>query len=423
MIRFQILFTVACLMILAGCSGNGSGKAADEAAPVTPVEVATAKAGSIHEVATSEAVLYPLRQANIVPKISAPVQRFLVQRGDHVREGQLLAVLEDRDLQAAARESKDLYAQAQATFTTTEQATVPEDVTKSQADVEASRQALEAAKRVYESRQNLYRQGALARKLVDDAAVALAQAQSQFDTAEAHLRGLEKYGKVEQVRGAQAQMNAAKAHYESAEAQVSYAEVRSPLTGVVADRPVNLGDMASAGSALFTIVDISHVVARANIPVHQAALIRTGQPATVSGPGGELQGKVSVVSPAVDPNTTTLQVWVEAPNPGERFKPGTTVEISIDVGEIKNATLIPVSALLSSDEGGDKVMIAGSDGLAHESKVETGVRDGDQVQVLSGVKAGDQVITQGGLGLDDKSKIQVSKPGQSEAGKDQDNKK
>ena len=97
-----------------------------------------------------------------------------------------------------------------------------------------------------------------------------------------------------------------------------------------------------------------------------------------------------MVSPAVDPNTTTLQVWVEAANPGERFKPGTTVEISVNLGEIKNAVIVPVSALLASDEGGEKVMIAGADGLAHESKVKIGVRDGDNVQILNGVKPGDR---------------------------------
>jgi multidrug efflux pump subunit AcrA (membrane-fusion protein) len=418
MVRLQLSFTVLGFMLLTGCSGKSSADKAGEAQPVTPVEVAVARSGSMHEVATSEAVLYPLRQANIVPKISAPVQKFYVQRGDHVVESQLLAMLESGDLTAAAQESKDLYSQAQASFTTVSQATVPEDIAKSQADLEASRQALEAAKRVYESRQNLYRQGALARKLVDDAAVALAQVQSQFDTAQAHLRGLESYGKVEQVKGARAQMEAAKAHYESAQAQASYAEVRSPLTGVVADRPVNLGDIASTGSALFTIVDISHVVARANMPIHEAMSIRVGQDATISGPQGELKGKVNVVSPAVDPNTTTLQVWVEAPNPGERFKPGSTVQITIDLGEIKNAVIVPVSALLSSDQGGDKVMIAGADGLAHDSKVQTGVREGDEVQILSGVNPGDQVITQGGLGLDDRAKIQATKPGQGEGGKD-----
>ncbi len=409
MTKPEAYITLACLLALTGCSGKPKSDAGGEAQTVTPVEVATAKRGAIQHIIMAEGVLYPLRQANIVPKISAPVQKFYAQRGDHVREGQLLAVLEAGDLRASAQESKDLYEQAQAGFTSTAQATVPEDMTKSKADVEAARQALEAAGKVYESREKLYKEGALARKLVDDAGVSLAQAQSQFDIAQSHLKALESYGRAATVRGAQAQMNAARAHYQSSEAQLSYAEVRSPLTGVVADRPVNLGDMASTGSALFTIVDISHVVARANIPVQEAAAIHAGAAATISRPAGELNGNVSVVSPAVDPNTTTLQVWVDAPNPGEHFKPGATVRISVDLGEVEDAVIIPVAALLSSEEGGERVMIAGSDGLAHASKVETGLRDGDQVQILSGVKPGDQVITQGALGLDDKARIQISK--------------
>jgi RND family efflux transporter MFP subunit len=221
-------------------------------------------------------------------------------------------------------------------------------------------------------------------------------------------------GRTQQLKGAQAQMDAAKAHYASAAAQVGYSEVRSPITGVISDRPLYVGEMASAGSALFTIVDISQVVARANVPVHDTASITVGRPTTITGPGAELTGKVTVVSPAVDPNTTTVEVWVQAANPGEKLKPGVTVQMSVNVGEIQNAVIVPVAALLSSDEGGDKVMIAGSDGLAHESKVTTGVRQGDDVQILSGVKPGEQVIVQGGLGLDDKSKIKIEKPGEEE---------
>ncbi|MBV8812816.1 MAG: efflux RND transporter periplasmic adaptor subunit [Acidobacteriaceae bacterium] len=293
---------------------------------------------------------------------------------------------------------------------------MPEDLTKAQSDVASSRQALDAAQKVYDSRQQLYREGALARKLVDDARVSLAQAQAQFDTAQQHLTSLQTIGRAQQLKGAQAQMDAAKAHYASAAAQVGYSEVRSPITGVIADRPLYVGEMASAGSALFSIVDISQVVARANVPVHEASSITVGRPANIIGPGAQLSGKVTVVSPAVDPNTTTVEVWVQAPNPGEKLKPGVTVQISINVGEIQNAVIVPTAALLSSDEGGEKVMIAGSDGLAHESKVTTGVREGDNVQILNGVKRGEQVIVQGGLGLDDKSKIQITKPGADEAG-------
>jgi len=400
-----VLLVLAILSLLAGCSK--SKEEGEGTASVTPVEVAIAKRTVINSVIAAEAVLYPLRQANVTPKISAPVARFLVQRGDHVREGQLVAILEDRDLAAAAQESKQLYEQAQAVYHNTAAATMPDDLTKAKTDVASARQAMEAAQRAYSNRQALFQEGALARKLVDDANVALVQAQSQFETAQQHLSSLERVGRVEQLKGAQAQVAAAKAHYESAQAQVSYAEVRSPLSGVVSDRPLNIGEMASSGSAIVSVVDVSRVVARASVPVQQAASIRVGKAATISNGSVELAGKVTVVSPAVDPNTTTVQVWVEAPNTGERLKLGSTVRISIDAEQISEAIVVPAAALLPSDEGGEKVMVAGTDGLAHERSVKVGIRSGDDVQILSGVSAGDQVITQGGLGLDDKAKIRV----------------
>ena len=111
-----------------------------------------------------------------------------------------------------------------------------------------------------------------------------------------------------------------------------------------------MGEMASAGSALFSIVDLSRVVARANVPVQEAAQITLNRPATISAGGVELKGKVTVVSPAVDPSTTTIQIWVEAANPGERLKLGSTVRIAIDAGEIPNAIVVPAAALLPSDD-------------------------------------------------------------------------
>ncbi len=367
--------------------------------------------GTLHRLINAEAVLSPVNQATIVPKISAPVKRFLAQRGDHVRQGQLLAVLENGDLVAATQESKEQYAQAQASFENTKAAVMPDDLTKAKSDVASAQSALEAAKRLYQNREQLFKEGALAQKLVDDARVALVQAQSQYDTANQHLNTLQNIGATTQLQSAQAQVQAAKAHYESISAQSSYAEVRSPIAGVVADRGVNLGDMANGGSALFSIVDISRVIAKANIPAQDAASLRVGKPATIKSEAGEFQGKVTVVSPAVDANTTTVQVWVEAANPQEKLKLGTTVQISIDAGAVPDAVIVPVSALLASDDGGEKVMVAAADSTAQERKVEVGVRDGENVQILSGVKAGEQVITSGALGLDDKAKIEVTKPG------------
>jgi membrane fusion protein (multidrug efflux system) len=98
---------------------------------------------------------------------------------------------------------------------------------------------------------------------------------------------------------------------------------------------------------------------------------------------------------------------VQAANAGERMKPGGTVRVSIRADLIQETLLIPTSALLNSDEGGEKVMVFGKDSLAHERKVTVGIREGNRVQILGGVTAGEQVITSGGLGLEDKAKVAI----------------
>ena len=399
-------------VLVAGCGKAkdkeaGGGEAAE--AP-TPVTVEPALRGAIDRIVTADAVLFPVNQANVVPKISAPVRRVLVNRGDHVRAGQLLAELETGDLAAAAEESKHQYEQAQAAYQTMTGATVPEDRVKAQSDVQSAQQSLDAAKKLYDNRVALQREGALAQKLVDDARVLLAQAQSQSDNAQRHLESLNQVGQREAIRGAEAQMNAAKSHFDSAAVQVSYGQVRSPIAGVISDRSVYPGELAAGGSPIVSIVDVSQVVARANVPAKEASAIQVGRPARVTGPDGDLAGKVTVVSPAVDPNTTTVEVWVQVPNPGERLKPGGTVRVSIIAETIQNTIVVPSAAILNSDEGGQQVMVVTSDSVAHERKVAVGVRQGNRVQIASGLQEGDQVVTSGGLGLEDKAKVAIQKP-------------
>src|SRR2546422_4699023 len=114
----------AALFAISGCSR----KEEKEAEPVVPVQVTAVRQDSIRRIITADAVLYPQDQAGVMPKITAPVRKFLVNRGDHIRQGQLLAVLENRDLAAAAVESKGQYQQAESNYRTTASASVPEQV-------------------------------------------------------------------------------------------------------------------------------------------------------------------------------------------------------------------------------------------------------------------------------------------------------
>ena len=399
---------IALALLLSGCGKEKEEK--KEAEAPTTVMVETAVPGAIDRVVLADAVLYPINQANVTSKITSPVRRVLVNRGDHVRAGQLLVELESADLSAAASETRSQYEQAQAAYQTLTGATVFEDKTKAQADVQAGEQTYEAAKKLYESRVALQKEGALAQKLVEESKVAMVQAQSQLETARRHLEALNQVSQREAIRGAEAQVNAAKAHSEGASIQVSYAQVRSPISGVVADRAVYPGEMPASGSPLVSIVDISKIVARANVPVKEAASVKVGRPARIAGPDGDIPGTVKVVSPAVDPSTTTVEIWVQADNPGEKLKPGGTVRVTIIAETIQNTIIVPAAALLNSDDGTPKTMVITSDNVAHERRVSVGVRQGDRVQIVSGLQAGEKVVTSGGLGLEDKAKVKIEQP-------------
>ena len=398
-------FAAAACLTMAGCSE----KKEKEVEPVVPVQLTPVTRGSIQRVVIADAVLFPKTQSSIMPKISAPVRAFHVNRGDHVRQGQLVAELENKDLAAATTDTKGAMEQAQAQYTNVAAATVPDEVTKSQQDVKAAQEAMDAARKVYESRQELLRQGAIARKLVDDANVAYVQAQSQFNTAQEHLKSVQNVSRHEEVKSAAGQLESAKGKYQGAEAQLSYSQIRSPISGIIADRPLFPGEMAGAGSPLLIVMDISRVIARANVPVAEAAFLKVGNAATISQSDAniEVSGKITVVSPAVDPSTTTVQVWVEASNPGERLRAGVTVKMTAVAQTINDAIVIPQAGILPSQEGDTVVMVVGSDMVAHERKVKVGVRQDDKVQIVSGLEPGEQIVTGGGVGLQDGAKVRT----------------
>jgi multidrug efflux pump subunit AcrA (membrane-fusion protein) len=383
-----------------------SGEAKDTEQPV-PVEIVSVEKGTVQQKITADAVLFPIAQSALVPKISAPVKKFLVNRGSHVRSGQLLAVLENRDLAAAAQENRGAYDQAEATYATTTAADLPQELQKAQLDAQAAKQQFDAQQKIYDSRKDLFGQGALPRKELDQAGVDLTNARNQYEIAQRHLESLNAIGKQQTLKSAKGQLESAQGKYQGATAQLSYSEIRSPINGVITDRPLYPGEMASAGTPLLTVMDISQVTARAHIAQQSAVLLKAGDQATLIAPDTDkpTAGKVSLVSPALDPNSTTVEVWVQAKNPGGHLKPGTSVQISMVARSVRDAITIPAAALLTAQDGTTSVMVAGSDSRAHQEDVKVGIRDQDRIQIVEGLQAGDRIVASGAYGLPDNSKI------------------
>ncbi len=399
--RLSLVFLLA---FVSGCSK----KEAPEPTAVA-VQAATAQVQSLTEHIVTDAVLAPIAEAAISPKITAPVKKFYVQRGAHVKAGELLATLENRDLAAAVTDNQGSFDAANATYQTAVKAQVPEDYQKAQLDLAQAKANLDLNQSIVTSRKQLFAQGAISGRDLDTSQAALVQAQAAYDTAKQHFDSMQQVSRAAALQAAKGQLESARGKYQGAEAALSYSEIRSPIAGVVTDRPLYAGETAASGAPLITVMDTSALLAKIHLSQPQAQLLKTGDPASVAVPGlpDPVPGKITLVSPALDPGSTTVEVWVRLENPKGTLRPGTAVHVSIAGRTAPKALVVPSESIVVATSGKSTVMVIGSDGIAHQTVVETGIADAGQTQILTGLSAGQQVVTTGAASLDDGTHVKV----------------
>ncbi len=418
--RNRVLSFLGCAFLFAGSSLIvGCGTSEKEPTPVVSVQVEPVQKGLIEQFVTGEGVVFPLQQSVVTPKITSTIKKFLVQRGSHVKKGQLLAILENADLSAAAQQSKGEFEQAEAGYTTTTSAGLPQEVQKAELDAAAAKAAFDAQQKVFDSRKELFDQGAIPRRDLDSAEVALAQARTQSEVAQRQLADLRRIGHSQSLKSAEGQLTAAKGKFLGASALLSYSEIRSPIDGVVTDRPQYEGELATANQPLLTVMDISSLVVKSHIAQSDAVQLKLGNPAEILVPGLEtpISAKVTLVSPALDPGSTTIEVWVQSLKANAALKPGMTAQISVNARSAKDALTVPATAVFKNDDGAEYVVAATADNHAAIKPVQIGIRGKDRVQITSGVSASDKIIISGGYALPDKTQIKIETPQPADAEK------
>ena len=399
---------VACTMALPMLALPGCKKeAAPE--PLITVQAEHPEQGSISEHIVADAILAPLAQAAIAPRISAPVKKFYVQRGDRVKQGQLLATLENRDLAAAAQDNKGSYMAAQAAYATATRAQVPEDTQKAELDFAQAKANLDLNLSIVKSRKQLFAEGAIPGRDLDTAQAALVQAQAAYDTAAKHLESVRAVSRKAALESAQGQLTSAEGKYQGAEAQLSFSQILSPINGVITDRPLFAGETAAAGAPLLTVMETSVLLAKTHLAQSLAQQMKVGDDASLLVPGvaNPVPARVTLISPALDPGSTTVEIWLRVNNKAGTLKVGTPVKVSITGKTVAQAWKVPLVSILTAQDGSKSVMVVGDDGTAHRKPVTIGIADGDDVQILSGLASTDTVITGGAYGLDDGAKVKV----------------
>ncbi len=182
--------------------------------------------------------------------------------------------------------------------------------------------------------------------------------------------------------------------------------LRSPVSGVVTAKNVVQGARLTPADIPFELTDLSHVWALADVYEAELARVKVGQPGTLtlaSMPGKTFRGRVVFVDPILDPKTRTAKLRLEVPNPKGELKPGTYGEAVIQ-GPAHRGLLVPMDAVL--DAGTQKVaFVALGKGRFEPRAITTGLRVGDQVEILSGLRSGDEVITRANFLVDSESRL------------------
>jgi multidrug efflux pump subunit AcrA (membrane-fusion protein) len=395
------------VLVLAGC---GAQREQETPKPVVEVKIAKAESAEVRITVQAPAYVFAREQANITARVTAPIRKLMVRKGDNVGVGQVLAVLDNRDVVAQRAEAVAAVKDAEANLQRVTSGTLPTDIERARGQAAIAEASLNQARKFYERRRQLFEQGAIPQRDLNLSETELAQAMVNFEVGKKTLDLLQNQSREKDILMARSKVEQAQARLSSVQAQLDFTEIRSASAGAITDQFMFPGDMAKPDAPIFTVMDLSVAVVRAQIPESEAAGVRPGEACKFvpSGAGSSFSGHISVVNQAIDPARRTVESWCEIPNSNRALRAGAFGQVLIETGVVLGGIVVPLTAVQFA-EGGNRgvVMVAGSNGLAVSKEVETGSVFDGKVHVITGLRAGDSVIVQGAYGLAEGTQVRV----------------
>jgi RND family efflux transporter MFP subunit len=322
------------------------------------VETSVALRGAMEEKIILTGALKAKDQVDVTPKLTGRVVQVKVDTGQAVRSGTLMAVIEDAEIVQQVERSKASIAVGEAAISQREA-----ELNNAKAELDRNQKLLEA--------------GLLSRQQFEEVQTRYKVAQSQLELARAQRRQSDAEHRELNIRHGQTR-------------------VYAPMAGYIARRHVDVGAMVNPSTPIATVVNVNTMVIEANASERDIARIKPGSRATVtldSMPGQAYEGRVMRISPILDPQTRNGIVEIEIQNRGGTLKGEMFAKAELDLGTTRETTLVPRDALVYRGEQPGVYLI--EEGKARFRPVETGLTQGDRVEVLSGLNEGEVVITRG----------------------------
>jgi RND family efflux transporter MFP subunit len=379
-------------------SSNGSSPESEEETQKAKdlplaVKVTTAKRGNlvIKLKAPGEAVTN--KKIVMKAEVSGVVQELNIEESQHVKKGDLLVQLDDREYRLnleradAERLSKLSEILVEKRFG---------ELGESPANSDSKK--IQKAKQEYEEASELFGKGLISRKDFE-------QASSDYE-----LALIESGEKKEEILAASKGLTQTEIDVKKAKLNLEKTEIRAPFSGIITDIKISPQEHLSTGREIFTLVDISHIQVHAKVLESEIGRMQVGREVKISFsayPEKVFKGRTKAISPIINPEDKTCKVVIEVDNPREEIKPGMHAEVEIPAEIYKDRLLIPQEAVLV--RSGRKLAFAVEDGLAKWRYLEIGLENEDYAEVLEGVKEGEPVIIEGHFTLAHDARVKIIK--------------
>ena len=405
---------VILLIVVVAWRRRAAAPADDTAPPIVSVKVAKADKDAIATQIVAVGTIWPREKSDVGAKISAQIKTMALLKNKLVRAGEVIAVLESRDLQAQRAEAVAALNQERANERSVTTGTIPQTNAQDQKALRDARAKAVTARATLERRQVLYERGGISKKDVEASQLELTTAENELHLAEQTITLRATSLNPNDRALASARVAQAQQHLATLDAQLSYATIRAPITGIVTDQFQYQGEFAAVGGKLVTIADISEVIVKAPFADTVVSELKVGDPAAVlptDTSSEEMKGRITLLSRSSDPTNRTVEVWVALANGAGKLRANGAAQVTISANSKSDAVVVPASAVTldASNANEGTVMVVDAASVAHETKVTVGIRTKDKIEITSGLQGGETVVIEGNFSLADGTKVEVAK--------------
>ncbi|SJZ30248.1 efflux RND transporter periplasmic adaptor subunit [Selenihalanaerobacter shriftii] len=359
---------------------------------------------------TGELIAY--REVNLVSETSGVVRELNFEESDKVRKGESLLKLDQAIQKANVEKAEGNLEVAKARLEELEAGARLEEIKQAEASLEQAEAELNNARKNFKRFKNLYEKRVVSKSKYDSAKSKYEVTKARLESARQKLQLVKKGPRQEKIAVARGQVKQAQAALNSAKTQLNKTTIESPIKGVIAQKKIELGEMATTGNPVAKIVQMNPIEFEGSISTTDLTKVDIGQQVTVevdSYPGKTFTGEISRVAPTINSSNRGLKVTVQIANDDLLLKPGMFTTGNILVDELENVLVVPKAAI--REEDGDKRILIVKNGIIEIRKIEIGPSNNDHVVIDQGLKPGDKVVVRGPANLQPGTEVKATEWG------------